>query len=111
MAWSEHEDGSQTMVIDTEHTFGTDPQTVDGTFQLYCDVSTHADGDVTIFRFYEDVRSAGTERSMILGEIADNQTNNLWISVPVINIHGGHFTGEQTDGTGRVVLFSIRLLS
>ncbi len=111
MAWSEEEDGSQTAVIDTEHTLGTDPQTTDGTFQLYVDVNAHADGDVTIFRFYEAARSAGTERGMVLDSIADAQVNDLWISIPVIIIHDGHFTLEQTDGTGRVFPWSIRLLS
>ncbi len=111
MAWSEEEDGSQTAVIDTEHTLGTDPQTTDGTFQLYVDVNAHVAGDVTLFRFYEAARSAGTERGMILGTIAGAQVNDLWFSVPVLSIFGAKFTLEQTEGTGRSFDFSIRAIT
>ncbi len=112
MPWAQHESGTQVAVIDTEHTLGTDPQTVDGTFALFVDLTNLAAGDVVLFRFYESLTGTGdTPRGMILGTAAGVQVNALWFSIPVIHIHEGRFTLEQTDGTGRSFDWSIRTIT
>lgn len=112
MPWAQAESGTQTATIDTEHTLGTDPQLTDGTFALFVDLTNMADGDIVLFRFYEKLTATGdTQRGMILGSIVGAQTGDLWFSVPVINIHGGRFTLEQTDGTGRSFDWSIRTIT
>ncbi len=112
MGWAQESSGTQVAVIDTEHTLGTDPRLTDATYVLMVDVSNHAAGDVTLFRFYEKTTGTGdTQRGMILGTIAGVQVNDLWFSVPVISIHGSKFTLEQTDGTGRSFDWSIRTIT
>ncbi len=112
MGWAQEESGTQTATIDTEHTLGTDPRLTDATYVLMVDVTNHADGDVTLLRFYEKVTGTGdTQRSMILGTIVGSQTNALWFSIPVLSIFGGKFTLEQTDGTGRSFDWSIRTIT
>lgn len=112
MGWAQESFGTQVATIDTEHTLGTDPRLTDATYVLVVDVSNHADGDVTLFRFYEKVTgTGGTQRSMILGTIAGDQVNDLWFSVPVLSIFGSKFTLEQTDGTGRSFDWSIRTIT
>ena len=112
MGWAQSESGTQTATIDTEHTIGTDPTLTDGTLVLMIDVSNHADGDTTLFRFYEKVTGTGdTQRVMILGSITGSQVNDLWFSVPVLSLFGAKFTLEQTDGTGRSFDWSIRAIT
>jgi hypothetical protein len=112
MGWAQTEFDTQTAVIDTEHTLGTDPTLTDGTLVLMVDMTNMADGDVTILRFYEKVTGTGdTQMPMILGTVAGVQTNLLWFSVPVLSLFGAKFTLEQTDGTGRDFDWSIRAIT
>ena len=112
MGWAQTESGTQTATIDTEHTLGTDPTLTDGTLVLMVEMVNHADGDITIIRFYEKVTSTGgAQLGMVLGQIVGAQTNDLWFSVPVLSLFGAKFTLEQTDGTGRDFDWSIRAIT
>ena len=112
MGWAQAESGTQAATLDTEHVLGTNPQLTDGTFVLYVDVNVLVAGDIVIFRFYEKVTGTGeTQRAITIGTLSGDQVDDLWFSIPVINIHGGKFTLEQTDGTGRSFKWSIRTIT
>ncbi len=112
MGWAQTESGTQTAVIDTEHTLGTDPTLTDGTLVLMVEMANMVAGDAVLIRFYEKVTgTGGTQLSTILGSLAGAQVNNLWFSVPVLSLFGAKFTLEQTDGTGRDFDWSIRAIT
>jgi hypothetical protein len=98
MALSEVTSGTQTAVLDTEHTLGSQ-QTDDGHYQIRVDLNNMINGDVTILRWYAVSISGGTERREGRAVFAHSQENPMAISVPVPGIHGVKFTLEQTDGT------------
>lgn len=110
MAISEHESGSQTATLDTEHTLNTTtPNTTDGIYQLVVDVNAVAAGDVVIFRIKEKCRSGDTQRLAWEGAVGPTPpTQKLWVSPTLILLHGWDMTLEQTDGTGRAFPWSIR---
>lgn len=109
MAASEHESGSQTATVTTEHTLNTtSPETTDGVFQFYVDVAAMAAGDTLEIRVKEKARSADTQRVAVLDVISHSQIEPLWISAPLILLHNWDFTIKQTAGTGRAFPWSIR---
>lgn len=111
MAISEHTSGSQTAVINTEHTLnGTSPETTDGVFQFVVDVNAMAAGDVLELRLKEKCRSADTQRTIIAAHLigAASAEEALWMSPTLILLHGWDFTLKQTAGTGRAFPWSIR---
>ena len=114
MGWAQIDSASapSALVIDTETTMGTDPQLTDGTVVLKLDFVNAADGDVFLIRAYEKLTGTGdTQIGKIIGTVAGVQTDRLWWSVPILHLFGGKMTIEQTDGTGRVVPFSIRAIT
>ena len=112
MGWAQSESGTQTATIDTEHTLGTDPTLTDGTLVLMVEMVNMAAADVVVIKFYEKITgTGGAQLGMILGTMAGVQTNDLWFSVPVLNLFGAKFTLEQTDGTGRDFDWSIRAIT
>ena len=112
MGWAQEQSGEQTTVLDTEHILGTDPLLTDATYVLVVDVNLMVGGDTLLLRWYEKVTGTGdTQRGMVLGSLAGEQVNNLWFSVPVINIHGGKFTMEQPDGTVHAYDWSRRAIT
>lgn len=105
MATSEA-DGSQTAVIDTEHTLAT--IATDGSFVLYVDTNAMVDGDVLELRAKVKVRSVGTTRTILLGTYQHAQTNeSVKASIPVASINELVFTLKQTAGTGRAFPWEI----
>jgi hypothetical protein len=109
MAIAEHETGSQTATLDTEHTLNTtSPETTDGVFQFVIDVANMARADATIIRIKEKCRSGDTQRLIHQWVLANDQADDLWVSPSLILLHGWDFTLEQTDGTGRAYPWSIR---
>lgn len=109
MAILEHETGSQTAVIATEHTLnGTSPDTSDGVYQFVVDTSAMLSGDITKLRVKEKARGADTQRLVFVATLAGVQAEPLWVSPSVILLHGWDFTLEQTAGTGRAYPWSIR---
>jgi hypothetical protein len=112
MAISQHADGSQTATLDTEHPLGTDPDTTDGVFQFFVDVDLLVRGETLEIRIYEKCRAAGdTAKQIHMWKLAHDQTDPLWVSPPLVLLHGWRFTIKQSGGTGRVFPWSIRLVS
>lgn len=109
MAIAEHETGSQTAVIDTEHTLNTTtPETSDGVFQFVVDLANLARDDRVILRIKEKCRSGDTIRQIHSWVFFNDQIDDLWMSPTLILLHGWDFTLEQVDGTGRAFPWSIR---
>ena len=114
MGWAQIDSASapSALVIDTETTMGTDPQLTDGTLVLMLDMVNAVAGDVFVVKVYEKLTATGdTQKARIIGSIVGAQPEDLWFSIPVFGLFGGKFTIEQTDGTGRVVPFSIRAIT
>jgi len=106
---TEHTSGTQSATLDTEHTLnGTTPETTDGVFQLVVDVNALVAGDIVEFRCKEKVLSAGTQRLVFAATLAGPQGTPVWMSPPLILLHGWDMTLLQTDGTGRSFPWSIR---
>lgn len=97
--------GTQTAVINTEHTL-LDIAAA-GTYTLHVDTVNMVAGDVLQLRVYQMVLTAGTRRVAYLGEFIDAQSADdlVKISVPIGNelTDAGalRFTLKQTAGTGR----------
>ncbi len=109
MAITEHETGSQTAVIDTEHTLNTtSPETTDGVYQFVVDTALMVNGDTVIIRVKEKARSGDTIRQIFAASFSHIQSDPLFVSPTFILLHGWDFTLEQTDGTGRAFPWSIR---
>lgn len=93
-------EGSQTAVIDTEHTLTT--ITDAGTYVLTVDLVNMVLGDVLTLRAKLKVRSTGTTRTAYTGNYAHSQENLVALSIPIPTVSEAVFTLEQTGGTGRV---------
>ncbi len=114
MGWAQIDSASAptALVLDTETTMGTDPQLTDGTVVLMLDFVNAADGDIFVIKAYEKLTGTGdTQKAKIIGTVVGPPTEDLWFSVPIMHLFGGKMTIEQTDGTGRVVPFSIRAIT
>lgn len=106
MALVEAQSGSQTAVINTLHTLGSE-ETADGYYQLLVDVSTLANGDILELTAELKVKTAGTARVCAMAAFRDVQTEAAVFSVPIPNIYGLTFKLKQTAGTGRTFDWSI----
>ena len=105
---SEYKSGSQTATITTEHNLSSNPETETGIFQLFVDVNNLAAGDFVEIRVKEKARSADTQREVFVATCAGPQGSPLWVSPPLILLHGWAMTLKQTEGTGRAFPWSIR---
>jgi hypothetical protein len=109
MAISEHATGSQACTVGTEHTLNsTTPETTDGIYQLYLDVSALVAADVLEIRIKEKCRTGDTIRQLLLSTLAGAQSDPLWCSPSLILLNGWDMTIKQTAGTSRTILWSIR---
>lgn len=91
--------GSQTAVINTEHTLST--ETTANNLVLYVDTNAMALGDELEIRVKLKVRSTGTTREMQVGHYAHVQGQPVKATIPVASVHETVFTLKQTAGTGR----------
>lgn len=98
-------DGSQTAVIDTEHTLST--VTDAGSYVLGVDVSNMVLGDKLTLRIKTKVRSSGTTRTTYIANYAHVQSTLNVLSIPVASPHEFVATLEQTAGTGRAFNWEI----
>jgi hypothetical protein len=109
MAVSEHETGSQTATLDTEHTLNTtSPETTDGAFQLVVDVALLVNDETLTLKIKEKARSGDTQRLLWSATYKHIQARPLVASPPIILLHGWDMTLEQNGGTGRAFPWSIR---
>lgn len=97
--------GSQTAVIDTEHTLAT--VTDAGTYQLVVDTNAMVLDDVLELRIYGKARTGDTEREIFAATFADVQAQKLKTSIPVVSPHHAKFTLKQTNGTGRAFPWAV----
>lgn len=117
MAITEHETGSQTCTVTTEHTLNASgPETDDGLFQLSLDVNALDDNGTVLdrlaMRLYEKVQnSSGTQRKVFEGWVRGRQVAKIWESVPFMLLHGWDWKILQQEGTGRAIPWSIRKLA
>jgi hypothetical protein len=91
--------GTQTAVINTEHTLAT--PTTAKVFSLSVDTNAMVNGDVLELRINLKVLSGGTERLLFYAVFSHVQSEPIKCSVPVIAPFGATFTLKQTAGTGR----------
>lgn len=109
MALGEHETGSQTATLDTEHTLNTTtPETTDGAFQLFVDTALLVNAETLTLRIKEKCRTGDTQRLAWSATYKHIQSNPLAVSPPLILLHGWDMTLEQNGGTGRAFPWSIR---
>lgn len=106
MAVTAHASGTQTAVINTEHTL-TSPN-VAGVFTLIVDTVNMAAGDVLTLRVKQMVLTAGTTRTIYAHTFYGAQPTDdlIKVSLPISNeltdAGATTFTLQQTKGVGRV---------
>lgn len=105
MAISEAYAGSEA-VSTTEHsmttdTAGPDVDATDGIYQAFLDLSDMILGDVLEFRVYEKVGAATTQRVCLLSTFQHAQGTDgaIWVSPPLVLLHGWDMTLKATTGT------------
>ena len=109
MAVSEHNSGTQTAVLGTEHFLGTDPEATDGAFQFVVNMINLVNGETVVLKLYEAALAADTVSDLIkLFTISNAQVEDLWVSPAFILLHRWRFSLTQTGGTGRAFKWSIR---
>lgn len=91
--------GTQTAVIDTEHTLDT--ETVMGVYILVVDTNNLANGDSVTFRIKVKCRDTSTSAQMFSATFSNEQADPIKYSIPVPVDTEIIATLEQTDGTGR----------
>lgn len=84
------------------------PQTTDGTYQLFVDLSALVKGDVFIIRGYEKVQSGGTRRQFFADRVANAQGDPNWVSPAFLLMHGWEFSIQKAAGSDETIAFSIR---
>lgn len=109
MAITEHETGSQTATIATEHTLNAGgPETDDGLYLLRVDTAAMTNTDTTLLRLYEKVQSgAGTQRRLFQSTLHGPGIHKLYQSPAFILLHGWDWKLLQNAGTGRAYPWSI----
>lgn len=94
--------GTQTAVIDTEHTLDT--ETDAGVYVLVIDTANLADGDVVMFKIKTKYASGGTSRLAFSVRYANSQPEPIKYSPPVPVDTEIICTLEQTDGGSGIAI-------
>ncbi len=115
MALSEFATGSTSIGV-TEYFLASasttaTPQTTDGIYQLYVDLSALVKGDVFIIRGYEKVQSGGTRRVFFTDRVANAQGDPHWVSPSFLLLHGWEFSIQKSAGSDETIAYSIRAVS
>jgi hypothetical protein len=105
---TEHNSGSQTCTVTTQHTLGTSPDTTDGIFQFFFDLSAGVVDDVFRIRIREKATSGGTQRVVADYWLTCPIHDKLFVTDALVLMHGWDVTITQTVGTSRAVPWSIR---
>lgn len=92
----------------TTDTSGPDTDTSDGVFQAFLELNNLAAGDVFEFRCYEKVNSGSTQRLVYTAAFSGVQGTPIWVSPPLILMHGWDMTLIKISGTDRAITWSIR---
>lgn len=100
--------GTQTAVINTEHTLAT-PATAN-TRVLLVDTAAMLSGDILELRIKGSVLASGTVSLILLQSFYDVVPDSHTQSPPVVLPQGGTFTLKQTAGTGRAFPWAVLTL-
>jgi len=92
----------------TTDTAGPDSDVTTGVYQAYIDLSALAIGDTYQFRVYEKVVSGGTQRLVYEAIFTHAQAEPMYVSVPLVLLHGWDMTLKKLVGTDRSISWSIR---
>ena len=106
--------GSQ-IVTTTEHSMPADatynsgsPQTDDGIYQAFIDMSSLGAGDEFEFRLYEKVASTATQRLVYVKNFLGACVMPLHVTPTLVLLHGWDMTIKKIAGTDRSIEWSIR---
>jgi hypothetical protein len=105
MAVAEVTGGSQTAVINTEHTLAT--STTGKTYVLCVDCTNMVNGDILELRIKTKPRSGGTSTLAYIANYADVQSCPVKYSVPVPANIELVATLKQVAGTGRAFIWAL----
>lgn len=83
------------------------PQTDDGVYQAFFDVSDMVAGDILEMRVYEKVQAGDTQRLLYMATLVGVQTNPVYVFPSLVLINGWDMTLKATAGT-ITVTWSIR---
>lgn len=108
MAVTVESSGTQTAVINTEHSLAA--LTSAKVLQLSVDASNMANGDVLELRIKRKVLTGGSEAVLFYASFSHAQSEPIKVSVPVVCPFGATFTLKQTAGTGRAFPWSVESL-
>ena len=75
------------------------PQTGDGSYQIFLDVSDMVGADELQIRVYEKVQGAGTQRIIWQASLFGPQNPPTWVSPTLILMHGWDVTLDAIAGT------------
>lgn len=106
---SSNQNGTQTAVIDTEHTLGT-AVTAAGIYSISVDTSNLTNGDILELRGKKKILPGGAEKTYLLGTFRDVQADPAKDSLPMISLYSCSFTLKQVAGTGRAFDWNIQAL-
>lgn len=106
MTVTSNQSGSQTAVINTEHTLGV-AITAPGVYVLVVDANAMANSDVLELRIYTKAKSGSTERLAFYTTFANVQGEPNKMSIPVPIDQSFKATLKQTAGTGRAFDWNI----
>lgn len=108
-----HEDSAS--ISTTEYSLPADanyssgsPQTSDGIFQCFLDLSAMVAGDEYLFQVYEKVQSGGTQRVVWKQSFLNLQAEPHWVSPSLMLMHGWDMTLDRQAGSDRTIGWSIR---
>ncbi len=116
MAITQHESGTRTAGTPPEAGFTalntTNPDTTDGVYQFFVDVSAMARGDAIEVQVLEKCTGSGDTARVVFGSYMANQMDEpMWVSPSIILMHGWTFQLKQTAGTARSFPWSIRKIA
>jgi hypothetical protein len=83
-------------------------QTDDGVYQCFIELNNLVRGDKYVLKVYEKVRSASTDRVIFSATIANDQTDDNYVTPSLILLHGWEFSLIRTAGADRSIAWSIR---
>jgi hypothetical protein len=94
---------------DASYAIGS-PQTDDGIYQVFLDLSDMVLGDELRIRIYEKVTSASTQRIVFEAYLSGPQSEPTWVSPSLILMHGWDVTLQAVVGT-ITITWSIRKIA
>lgn len=108
MAVAVEASGSQTAVINTEHTLSA--PTSAGVRQLVVDLTNLVNGETVELRIKRTTLSGGAIGTWQTAVFSHALAAPIVVSIPLPSPHGATFTLKQTAGTGRVFPWSVETM-